>query len=152
MASLEARRQVRASRPLGATTGQGLSSLFGTGSPLPAAGRAWRQGRPPIQSTNPALGAGEGSGGGAVPAPVPASDPPPNPPRGGRIAAVATPPCKRHHAKTREKHREHSRPPLTGREQTRQADLKCEESGEEKKCREERGRLQHPLVEVRSLA
>jgi hypothetical protein len=65
---------------------------------------------------------------------------------------VATPPCKRHHAKTREKHREHSRPPLTGREQTRQADLKCEESGEEKKCREERGRLQHPLVEVRSLA
>ena len=41
------------------------------------------------------------------------------------IAAVATPPCMRRHAETRKKHREQSRPPLTGREQTRQADLKC---------------------------
>jgi hypothetical protein len=39
-----------------------------------------------------------------------------------------------------------------GREQTRQADLKSEESEEKKKCLEERGRLQHPLVQARSLA
>ena len=67
------------------------------------------------------------------------------------VAAVATPPCMRRHAETRKKHREQSRPPLTGREQTRQANLKCCES-EEKERQKQRGGNQLPLAEVRSLA
>ena len=148
-ASARARRQAHGSRQLDGATGRGPTSPSGRGFPRQAAGRASRPRRRPIQSSNQALGAGGGNGGGTAPAPVPASDPPPDSPRGGSSAAVATPPCMRRHAETREKHREQSRPPLTGREQTRQADLKC---CEEKERQKQRGGNQHPLAEVRSLA